>query len=172
MLRAEIDATLKKKSCKKYAVGFFCSGASEIVYTLLSKIIAGYVVITSINIRKTCFKGAFLKVFCSRGSGFHYHSNNIMHFLIQINSWQGFGTGKRCCQYIGRSWKHSRYVEKPRAGTWASASLSEPPKSDGNLDKIKLVGLETQAWTLPRHLQVLETIKKNGKVLKGFKDLS
>lgn len=55
LLLVETDAISKEKYYKKYAVAFFYSGSGKIVFALLTKVIVGYVVIISINVRKTCF---------------------------------------------------------------------------------------------------------------------
>ena len=82
LLLAEIYAVLKERCSKKYVVRFFCSGGGKMVFTLLTEIVAGHLVVILINIRKTCLERAFLRVFCSRGSGFYYCLNDILYFLI------------------------------------------------------------------------------------------
>lgn len=52
MLPAKIDAILKEKCCKKYAIRFICSDSGKIIFALLIKVIVGPVVITHINVKK------------------------------------------------------------------------------------------------------------------------
>ena len=63
-------------------------------------------------------------------------------------------------------------LEGSEDGAWAPISLSESLKSNDNLEKVELMGLETQSWTLQERLQVLEPIKINRKILEGFEGLS
>lgn len=114
LLPAETNAILKKKYYKKYAVRFFCSGNCKMVFILLTKIIAYYIIVTSINIQKMCLEEVFLRAFYSCGFGFHYGLNNFLYFLIWINSWQDFATSKSCCQCIKMLLEHCRYVQRPR----------------------------------------------------------
>lgn len=60
-------------------------------------------------------------------------------------------------------------LKGPGGGTWAPASLSEPLKGDGNLDKVEPMGLKIQSWTLQGRPQVSKTIEKTQKVLNGLK---
>lgn len=66
-------------------VRFFCFGNSKMVFALLTKFIAGHVVITLINVRKVGLDKMFTKIFCSYRSGFYYYSNVFLYFLICIN---------------------------------------------------------------------------------------
>lgn len=86
LLPVEIDVVLEKRCNKRYAIRFFYSGSSKVVFILLIKIVIGHIIVTSINIQKTCLKEAFLKVFYSRGFGFYHGLNDILYFLFQINS--------------------------------------------------------------------------------------
>lgn len=52
MLPAKVNAILEEKYCKKDMIRFFCSGNSEIVFALMTKVIASHIIITSINVRK------------------------------------------------------------------------------------------------------------------------
>ena len=112
LLPAKIDAVLEKKCSKKYAVRFFYSSGGKVVFTLLTKIVIGHIVVSPINIWKICFEKMFSKTFSTCRSGFHYCPNNLLHLLIWINSWQGSSAGRSCCQYIERPLRHCRYVRK------------------------------------------------------------
>lgn len=81
MLR-ETDAILEERSYKKYAIRSFYSDNGKMIFVLLIEVIANYVVINSINVKKTCFKGIFIRVFYNCRSGFHYCSDNVLQFLI------------------------------------------------------------------------------------------
>lgn len=83
LLPAEIDINLEKKCCKKYAIRFFCSGGSKIVFVLLTEVIAGHVIIIPINVKKTCLEKMLTGVFCNRKSGFHYFSNDILYVFLE-----------------------------------------------------------------------------------------
>lgn len=75
-------------------VGFFYSSSGKIVFALLIEIIIGYIVITPINIKKTCLEKTLTGVFYSCGSCFHHWLNDILYVLIYINSWLASGAGK------------------------------------------------------------------------------
>lgn len=51
LLPAETKAILKKKYSKRYAIRACYFGGDKIVFTFLTKVIAGHIVITSINIK-------------------------------------------------------------------------------------------------------------------------
>lgn len=52
LLLAEIDTISEEKYCKKNIVKFFYSNCSEKVFIFLTKVVIGYIVINSINVRK------------------------------------------------------------------------------------------------------------------------
>lgn len=85
LLLAETDVILKQKFCKKYVIEFFCSGDIKMIFILLIEVIASHVVITPINVKKTCLEWIFIKVFYNSKSGFYYCLNDLLHLLIQIN---------------------------------------------------------------------------------------
>lgn len=78
-------------------VRFLCSGGGEKVFTLLTEVVVGYIVITSINVKKACLEEAFTRAFCNCGSGFYYCSNDVLCVLICINPWKGLEAYKNCC---------------------------------------------------------------------------
>lgn len=76
-LPAETDAVLKEGCCKKYLIKPFCLGGSNIIFVFWTKVIASYMIITSINIKKPCFKVTLIGNLCNREFGFHHFSNDI-----------------------------------------------------------------------------------------------
>ena len=139
LLPAETNAVLEEKCSKRYAIRSFYSGGGKMVFILLTKVITGYVVITLINIRQPCLKKMLSRAFCSRGFGFHYCSNNVLHFLIRIDPWRGFGASKSCCRCVGRPWGHCQYVERLRRSSlsggkfiWAFKRQRWPRQSRAN----------------------------------------
>lgn len=69
-------------------------------------------------------------------------------------------------------WGTADILEDLRDRAWALDSLSGLLKGNDDLDKIKPVCLEIQAYILQQCLQLLKAIEKNEKFLKGFKNLS
>lgn len=82
LLPAKTDTILEKRFCKKYAVRFYCSGGSKIIFTVLTEAIAGHKVITLINIKKAYLKKIFISAFYNRESVFYYCSKNILQLFI------------------------------------------------------------------------------------------
>lgn len=52
------------------------------VFAFLTKVVIDYMIITSINVRKTDFEKMFIRVFYSRKSSFYYNRNNVLYILI------------------------------------------------------------------------------------------
>ena len=113
LLLAETNAVSEERCSKKYAVGSFCSCGSKVVFTLLTKIVTDYVVITLINIRQPCLEGVLSKAFAIRGFNFYHCLNDVLHFLIRISSWRGFGANKSCCWCVRRPGGYCQYVKDP-----------------------------------------------------------
>lgn len=67
LLPAETNAVLKEKYCKKNIIRYFCFSCCKMIFTLLTKIVAGYIVVTSKNVRIWCFKRCFWKIFLAAG---------------------------------------------------------------------------------------------------------
>lgn len=82
LLPAEVDMISNKKCCNKNTIGFCYSHDGKIVFALLRKVVVAHVVITPINVWKAYLNKMFKKVFCKRGSGFHYYLNDVLYFLI------------------------------------------------------------------------------------------
>ena len=167
LLPVETDAILEKKYCKKYAVRFFCSGNSEMVFILLTKVVAGHMVVIIINIQKICLKGPFLRAFCSCQPGFYYCLNDLLHLFIQINSWQGSDIGKRCCQCVGRPLGHCRYVKRPQewnlsAGKFVWASERRRQSRRGRVNRLRDITLDST--------RVSASFKSHQKEWKGFEE--
>lgn len=128
LLLAVTDAITKKRCCKRYAIRFFYSSGDKIIFILLTKVIADYMVNISINVSKACFEGTFTRAICSCESSFYYYLNNILHFLIQINSWQSFETSKSYYQYVERPWEYRQYVRKPQRQGLSAGKLVQISK--------------------------------------------
>ena len=139
LLPAETDAVLKERCSKKYAIRSFWFGGGKVVFTLLTEIVTGYMVVTSINIWKTCLEETFSRAFCSCKFGFHYCLNDILHFLIWINFWRSFGANRSCCCYVERPLGHCRYIRRPWKCSlsaskffWASEWQQQPKRGGVN----------------------------------------
>lgn len=118
---------------QKNMVRSFCSGHSKKISTLLTEIVAGYEIITLINIMKASLERTFTRVLCSNKSGFHYCINDVLYIFICINSLRGFGALIKAAANILRGFE---------GGTRLPISLLETPrKGDGNLDKIEFASL-------------------------------
>lgn len=57
------DMIFEKQYYKKNEIRFFCYGNCKIAFPLLTKVVKGYKVFSSINIKKTCLEGTFTKLF-------------------------------------------------------------------------------------------------------------
>lgn len=71
LLPVKTDAISEEKCYKRYAIRFSCSSSDKMIFILLIKVKAGYVVITLINVRKICLEAIFRRAFYSCGFGFH-----------------------------------------------------------------------------------------------------
>lgn len=73
LLPIEADTFLKERCYKKNVVRSFCFSDDEMVFALLTKVVAGHIIITFINIMKVCLKKLLMRAFYSRKSSFHYY---------------------------------------------------------------------------------------------------
>lgn len=112
----------------------FYFGSGKMIFALLIEVIASHVIINLINIRKTIFERTFTRAFYSHRSIFYYYLKNILHVLICINLFTRSGPIKA----VGP------ILQGHKVGVGEPASLSESlRKSDGDLNKIEPVDLET-----------------------------
>lgn len=123
LLPAKTDSISKEKYCKKYAVGFFYSGSSKMVFILVIDVIAGQIVITPINVRKTCFVATLTRAFCSCEPGFYYCSSDILYIFTCINFWLGSKASKDGYQYIRKPLRWSLSIGNL---VWASKKWLQP----------------------------------------------
>lgn len=78
LLPAEADVVLEKRCCEKNTIRSLCFDYSKMIFVLLIKVARSYVVITPINLWKTCLEKAFIKAFYSYEFSFYYYPNNIL----------------------------------------------------------------------------------------------
>lgn len=96
LLPAEADLILEEVCYKRDMVRSLCSGNGKIIFTLLIEVVAGHMVITTINVRKTGLEKTFIRGFSIRGSGFHYCTNDVLYVLIYVTSWRHFKAYRSC----------------------------------------------------------------------------
>lgn len=123
LLQEKTNVISEEKCCKRYIIRFFCFDSGKLIFALLAKVITGHVVITSINIRQSCFEETLTKAFCSRRSSLYYYLNHILYVFIWINLWRGFWAYKSCYWYIRRPWRWSLSVGKL---IWAFKGWQQP----------------------------------------------
>lgn len=82
LLPAETNVILEERYGKSYAIRFFGSGNSKVVFTLLTEIMASYIVVTLIKIEEKYLEGLFLKAFCNSGSGLHYCLDDVLYYVV------------------------------------------------------------------------------------------
>ena len=166
LLPAETDAISEEGCCKQDAVRTFCSGGGKMIFALLTKIIAGHVIISLIYVRETCFEKTLLGTFYSRKFGFHHCLHNVLHFRIQIDPWQGCGAGRGCCGSVGRPSPNCQYVGRPRrclsTGKFMCAFKKWRWPRRGRAG-----GLRDTTLNLTR-ASVSSGSHRNGKILEGY----
>ena len=131
LLPVETDAILEEGCCKRNVIRTLCSGGGEMIFALLTEVVAGHVVISLIYIRETCFEETLSGAFFSHSAGFHDLSDDYLNFLIWISPWRGFRADKSCCRCVGRPWGHGWYVGGSRSLStgkfiWASKRRRGP----------------------------------------------
>lgn len=107
LLPTETNTILEKRCYKRYAVRSSCFGGCKIVFALLIEVIADYMNITYINVKKKGLEKIFTETLYCYKSGFYYYLNDILYILIYINFLLSIGVSKNGYQYIEKLLKWS-----------------------------------------------------------------